>query len=160
MQALFHTYSIAGHWYVFDANTNSVISVSEEQYKALNDIEHDRETQENLAVLQGLQEKGFCKEAVIERIYNANADIIEAHLDKKLQHVIIQLTQRCNLRCAYCAYSGKYKNRVHSPKSMNFEMAQRIIDMVLSHSEDTQLFVFGFYGGGAFVRIPSDEEMC
>ena len=39
MQLLFHTYSIAKHWYVFEANTDSVISVSEKQYKALSDFE-------------------------------------------------------------------------------------------------------------------------
>lgn len=152
MPLLFHAFSIAKHWYVFDANTNSIISVNEGQHKAFSEIEQGTETQENLAVLHEFQMKGFCKEAFIENIYNPNTDMIATHLEKKLNHMIIQVTQGCNLRCAYCVYSGRYKNRTHSPKSMSFETAKRAIDMALSHSEDT--FVFTFYGGEPLLELP------
>lgn len=154
MPLLFHAFSTAKHFYVFDANTNSVISVSGEQHAALSQIEQGRETQENLVVLRELQAKGFCREANIERIHNPNTDVMAAHLEKKIQQIIIQVTQRCNLRCDYCAYSGLYKNRTHSPKSMGFETAKRAIDMALSHSEDTKIFIISFFGGEPLLELP------
>ncbi|ABX43038.1 Cys-rich peptide radical SAM maturase CcpM [Lachnoclostridium phytofermentans] len=154
MPLLFHAFSIAKHWYVFDANKNSIISVNEDQHNALSEIEQGIETRENLSILHEFQEKGFCREAIIESIYNPNTDLIGAHLEKKIQNVIIQVTQGCNLRCAYCAYSGRYQNRTHSPKRMSFETAKRAIDMALSHSEDTQFIIFSFYGGEPLLELP------
>ncbi len=154
MPLLFHTFSIPRHRYVFDANTNCVFAVDEEQYQALTEIEQGVETEENDSVLRGFQEKGFCLEAKIESIRHPETDTLSAHLGKKIQQAILQITQRCNLRCAYCAYSGRYENRSHSPKSMSFETAKQAIDMALAHSEDTMNFVLGFYGGEPLLELP------
>ena len=56
MALLFHAFSIPKHWYVFDANINSIFSVDEEQYKALSKIEQGIETSENLSILRYFQE--------------------------------------------------------------------------------------------------------
>lgn len=62
--------------------------------------------------------------------------------------MILQVTQQCNLRCEYCAFSGIYKeNRVHSGNRMSFETAKRAIDFYLEHSVDTPSAFIGFYGG-------------
>lgn len=158
MPYFFHTFSIPKHWYVFDANANCVFSVNEEQYKALAEIERGVETQENAEVLRGFQKKGLCLEANLESIRHSDTDILDVHLGRKLQEVILQVTQRCNLRCDYCTYSGRYENRSHSPRSMSLETARRAIDMALSHSEDTPDFVLGFYGGEPLLELPLIKE--
>jgi uncharacterized protein len=44
-------------------------------------------------------------------------------------HLILLVTEQCNLRCKYCAYSGIYTNqRTHSDKNMSKETAQKAID--------------------------------
>jgi hypothetical protein len=59
MSLLFRAFSIPQHWYVFDANTNSVFSVSEEEHKAFAEIERGEETPENMTVLRRFQKEGF-----------------------------------------------------------------------------------------------------
>ncbi|HCC35273.1 MAG TPA: Cys-rich peptide radical SAM maturase CcpM [Ruminococcaceae bacterium] len=154
MSLLFHCFSTAKQKYVFDANTNSVFTVDEQQFEALSEVEHGKETLENKKILYNLQSKGYCKDVVIEQIYNPDTEIIDAHLDKKMRVIVLQVTQRCNLRCSYCAYSGRYKNRLHSLKRMNFETAKCAIDFALSHSEDTKSLVFSFYGGEPLLELP------
>lgn len=158
MSLLFHTFSIPKHRYVFDANSNCVFSVDKEQYKALTEIEHGIETPENLEILKEFQKKGFCLDANIESIYHPETDILQVHLERRIEQATLQVTQRCNLRCSYCAYSGNYENRSHSPKSMTFETARRAIDMVLSHSEDAQNPTIGFYGGEPLLEFPLIKE--
>lgn len=147
MSLLFHTFSIPKHKYVFDANSNCVFSVDEEQYQALAEIERGIETEENRRILQDFQKKGLCLEANIESIRHPDTDILVMHLGKRLEQTTLQVTQRCNLRCSYCTYSGLYENRAHSPKSMSFDTARRAIDMALSRTEEVPKFVFAFYGG-------------
>lgn len=154
MPLLFHAFSTAKYRYVFDANTNSVISVGADQYKALSEIEHGNKTQENLSVLHEFQKKGICKEVFIEKIYNSNADLMVSHLENNIHMLILQVTQGCNLRCDYCGFSGLYNNRVHAPKSMNFETAKRAIDWVLSRSADSPFFSFAFFGGEPLLELP------
>ena len=158
MALLFHTFSIPKHKYIFDANTNCVFSVNEEQYKAMSEIKEGIETPENLSVLRSFQEKGFCLDVVIERIENPDGEFIEAHLTQKIQQCTLQVTQKCNLRCDYCTYSGLYKTREHSPKTMSFETAKRAIDFTLGNSEDSPTLAFAFYGGEPLLELPLINE--
>lgn len=69
--------------------------------------------------------------------------------------LILIITEDCNLRCAYCTYSGIYEyDRVHSRKSMPFLVAKKSIDyFVTKHFfrirriNPTKRLVIGFYGG-------------
>lgn len=61
--------------------------------------------------------------------------------------MILQVTQNCNLRCGYCTYGGNYKNRTHSLKTMNFELAKKAIDFGVERSQESSDFVVSFYGG-------------
>jgi len=154
MALLFHAFSIPKHWYIFDANTNSVFSVNEEQYSALSAIENGDRTPENLSVLHYFQERGYCGDVVINDIQNYESEMITTHLTKNIRQIILQVTQRCNLRCEYCVFSGTYNNRVHSPKSMNFETAKKAINFLLVHSTDVEEITVGFYGGEPLLELP------
>ena len=158
MPLMLHTFSIPKHRYVFDGNSNSILSISDEQYSAFQEIEKGIETPENQSMLRKFQERGFCCEANIKTIRHPNTDFMEAHLERKILQATLQVTQRCNLRCDYCAYSGQYENRSHLPKRMEFETAKRAIDMVLSHSEEASKFVFGFYGGEPLLDFPMIKD--
>jgi organic radical activating enzyme len=61
--------------------------------------------------------------------------------------MILQVTQQCNLRCQYCAYSGAYYNRTHNSARMSFETAKRAIDFLLARSHESDHVHVGFYGG-------------
>ena len=50
-----------------------------------------------------------------------------------LKSLILTVTEDCNLRCKYCAYSGNYVyRREHSKKYMSFEVAKKAIDYYFS----------------------------
>jgi uncharacterized protein len=154
MAHLFHAFCSPKKKYVFDANTNSVISVTEKQYIALSKIEHGDSTEENIKELRYLQNKGYCLDVSIKEIQNYDGEIITTHLTKNIRQITLQVTQRCNLRCEYCAYSGKYSNRSHSPKSMDFKTAQKALDFILTRSADSDEIVIAFYGGEPLLELP------
>ncbi|QNU67333.1 Cys-rich peptide radical SAM maturase CcpM [Ruminiclostridium herbifermentans] len=68
-------------------------------------------------------------------------------LQSKLGMITLQVTQQCNLRCKYCAYSGEYDNRIHSNKRLSFETAKKGIDFLFEHSYNSEQVGVGFYGG-------------
>ena len=63
--------------------------------------------------------------------------------------VILCVTERCNLRCDYCCYSGRHPNhRTHKNRSMTWETAIKAVDQIL-HSRQilTNRCAVTFYGG-------------
>jgi uncharacterized protein len=131
-----------------------VFSVTKDQYIALSKVEHGDSTEENLQVLRCFQNKGYCNDVYIEEIQNYTGEIISTHLTKNIQQITLQVTQRCNLRCQYCAYSGKYANRSHSPKSMDFETAKKALDFILTRSANSREIAVAFYGGEPLLELP------
>ncbi|MCD6464278.1 radical SAM protein, partial [Candidatus Woesearchaeota archaeon] len=66
--------------------------------------------------------------------------------NKKIESIVLNVTEACNFRCKYCIYSGLYKGeRTHSFKSMNLDTALKSLDVLLPHTSD--LLVVSFYGG-------------
>lgn len=69
------------------------------------------------------------------------------------QHIIIGVTERCNFRCRYCAYSGAYEDhRLHTERSMRRETLTHALDWYLSHPERS-VFSMGFYGGEPLLEL-------
>lgn len=75
-------------------------------------------------------------------------------LSKGLTRLTLEVTQRCNLRCSYCIYSGHYKNeRVHQNVNMSMEIAKRAIELYAEHSAACAQPCVSFYGGEALLRF-------
>ncbi len=71
-----------------------------------------------------------------------------------LDQLILNVTESCNFRCKYCAFSGLYKYaRIHSNRHMDFITAKKAIDRYLDLSKQGQRYnplkkpSIGFYGG-------------
>ncbi len=76
------------------------------------------------------------------------------------------VTHRCNMRCKYCAYGGKYDyNRVHNINSMDLSTYKKAIDLFFrivnspSRSERDDL-VIGFYGGEPLLEFNNILKAC
>lgn len=81
---------------------------------------------------------------------------------RKLDKVIFEVTQECNLNCKYCTYSGYYPfERKSSSASMNFETAQRGFDYIFNFIKDRpkKVLSIGFYGGEPFIRTALIKEV-
>lgn len=68
--------------------------------------------------------------------------------------MILVVTEKCNIRCKYCVYSGNYDNqREHGHKEMSFEIAKKAIDIFYKNqvraiqNNSLHLPLLGFYGG-------------
>ena len=74
--------------------------------------------------LEGLQEKVECfsYEPTFE------GDSLKQGATKNIGGLVLGVTERCNLRCSYCIYSGNYENeRGHGSEDMDFDIARRAV---------------------------------
>ncbi|PYG84365.1 uncharacterized protein LY28_03628 [Ruminiclostridium sufflavum DSM 19573] len=140
-EPLVHMFETHGGRYLYDVNRNSVIEISEETSNALKNKEMENKGVKMLA------ENGFLSGKRVTTIVHPENEAVESYMNNKINMIIIQVTQACNLRCRYCPYSGQYDNRSHTNKRMSLEMAKRGIDFLWEHSKDCEEVNLGFYGG-------------
>lgn len=139
-----------GGFYFYDVNTDEIVSISEDLFQTFLKNSDEWKDNENFKVrgeIEVLEKNGFLKSDKVEHIYHPDTDHVESILNDNFHHLIIQVTQGCNLRCEYCAYSGHYSHRDHGVKRMSFEMARDAIDFLLDHSVGSNELILGFYGG-------------
>ncbi|MBY6914834.1 Cys-rich peptide radical SAM maturase CcpM [Clostridium botulinum] len=141
-------YKMAGKNYVYDANKNSVLNLSDNQYSFLekcikNDISNYRESEE----IRNLCEEGFLQPSNIKKIEHPHADSVSYYLENNLKMLTLQVTQQCNFRCEYCIYSGDQLNRSHSSKKMSISTALKSIDFLINNSRNSNTIFISFYGG-------------
>lgn len=143
----YHIFRIPVGYRLYDREKNKVVLLHQNEYQALDRIQRGEEIDGDIDVLQKMQKRGFCCESTLEKIEHMATDTVESSLKTKMQHLILQVTQNCNLRCTYCAYSGKYFNRQHNGRRMSLHTALSAIDFFMNHSSDVDEVVIGFYGG-------------
>lgn len=79
---------------------------------------------------------------------------IRKRLRSGMESLVLENTQSCNLRCAYCVYGGNYiGERRHSNVKMNAEIAGDAVNYFLSHSQETDKRTISFYGGEPFLNF-------
>ncbi len=80
-------------------------------------------------------------------------------LDNSLGQLILNVTERCNMRCSYCVYSGKFSyERTHSDKMMNAEVARRAIEYFMTRTADSGTIAVSFYGGEPLLNFSVIRE--
>ena len=133
--------------YLYDRNQNAIVRISDAEYELLNkgDVEN--------SLLGSLKERGFLLESIIKEIEHPFTDRVDYYTDKRLFQMILQVTQCCNLRCSYCAYSGEYEHRGHSNANMSWDVAKKAIDMFVQRSRNNKIIALGFYGGEPLLRF-------
>lgn len=72
---------------------------------------------------------------------------------------VLGVTEQCNLRCAYCCYSGSYPgNRVHSPRAMSESDVESILNFIDEMSPDCDIRL-SFYGGEPLLNFSVVKRM-
>ncbi|MCL2052317.1 MAG: Cys-rich peptide radical SAM maturase CcpM [Lachnospiraceae bacterium] len=144
--------------YVFDANKDEMLPISEESFSYLNSLQAGRETDFKVpSELKELMTHGYLNpESAVREIRHAYTDCLNTFLERKIAKITLQLTQDCNLRCKYCIYSEVHSlsQRSHSAKSMSWETAKKAIDFLREHSVDSPNVNIGFYGGEPLLEFP------
>ncbi|UCE17695.1 MAG: radical SAM protein [Gemmatimonadota bacterium] len=160
-----HKFKTAKNHYIYDVNTNNIIKTSQ----IINDIIDDYGTLSPSAIIRKWTKKYEAKSIreslnYIQNSYKSQGifssdrpitmeyPMCEKHfcesLQSKLSDLILNVTERCNLRCKYCTYSGSYYySRKHSMRNMSWEVAKKAIDYFHSHSQASEKVYVSFYGG-------------
>lgn len=170
MRELFiKVFQVEDDYYIYDVNSNSFFQATatlvrlledgQEQDKSkgkidLNTAPSKNEISDARMQIAEMQKKGFFLENRPEitflhhRSKKEFLDDIKCTLNKKLGRITLVVTEDCNLRCRYCAYSGNYfYHRSHSSKIMSEDVMRKAIDFYLSHSQENEEKNISFYGG-------------
>lgn len=153
--------------YIYDANHNEILCVNSELFEYIQDYEKNelKKTEdyspEILQEFQELQEFGYLLPPVVEKIEHPYTSMIGELLERKVEQVILQVTQSCNLRCSYCIYSidSNLGQRSHSNKHMTFEIAKEALEFYKEHSTDSKVAAIGFYGGEPLLEFPLIKQV-
>ena len=145
-----------GGYYMYDTCKNQLLSVTREhyieivellrigmtKYKALN-----KRTKIYTDILM-LINKGYFNSIFAEAIIHPESDYISSVLDRGINDITLQVTRDCNFNCRYCLYAAKSKlERTHEQVNMQWDVAQKSLDYLITHSKDVDKITVAFYGG-------------
>ena len=146
-----------GGKYFYDRHTNSIIKVNEDEYRELLNIEKNLPI-EKQKILEKFTVQNLLKCNIVEKIQHPETKNIHYLTNYNMSQLILQVTQQCNLRCEYCAYSGNYYNRKHTTQRMSWDIAKNSIDFYYQHSKETDKFIISFYGGEPLLEFDLIKE--
>ena len=155
---VFKSFKTPKGFYMYDRNTNKILKVSQEEYEQLKEVEAGQRLFEEFAFKEKFQTRGFLKENIVEKIEHPELGLLEHYVNHRVNQLVLQVTQNCNLRCDYCVYSGKYDNRTHSSKIMSWDTAKKAMDYLIIHSDELDEIVIGFYGGEPLLNLELIKE--
>lgn len=156
--------------YFYDVSTGSIIEVNDVEYSVLDDFhriplqeivdrnvsftpEKIRKTYADMEAQQKtnhflIDHEPAKAEEVGEVVFQKKRHTLTEFLKTHSSMMILGITERCNLRCEYCCYSGQFEGwRTHGSGSISFETAQKAIHDHLCTKQPDNLCAISFYGG-------------
>lgn len=104
--------------------------------------------------VEKLKEKGYFKLRLVKDLKFNVDKIFLGKFNRNLSHLVLQITQNCNLSCSYCAFvSNSGVQRLHANINMSFETSKKAIDYLWRNSIDSPKITIGFYGGEPFLNF-------
>lgn len=148
-------------YYFYETQRNEIIAVNEGIYERIVNWESEGETgdvqagSEAALAVEELKDLGYLREPYIEKLEHPATKYLDIILERRVSKILLQLTQRCNLRCRYCVYSEEknFGTRSHSNKDMSYETAKKAVDFYMEHSVDCEEKAIGFYGGEPLLQF-------
>lgn len=151
--------------YFYDTGTGKVLECSEVVFKVLKMLfkEDSFDAVLNLPISQdelrgALDEIKECveKEHIllappVKKFAGAHLQALENYINEGLMQVILEVTEKCNLRCSYCIYgSSNDVFRDFGSNEMSFDTAKKAIDYGVQHSPEK--LTVSFYGGEPLLK--------
>lgn len=146
-QPFVHLFQTSNGFYLYDVNTDSILDIEKDTYQYLFDIKYEKNNLKKPEEVILLESKGYLKTNKLRKTEHPATELLTYHSKNRIEGIILQVTQNCNLRCSYCTYSGGYVNRKHNNKRMSQKTAKEGIDFLIKHSRDCDELSIGFYGG-------------
>ena len=164
MNPYIHLFRSPNRCYVYDVNKDSVLTVSDSLYaylEACKDVPDNTDSIEELGhedreALRSMLEAGYLSDHRVERIEHFHTSDLDFQLHNRINEMVLQVTQACNLVCSYCPFANKTDDayqRNHSSKRMTWETAKKSIDLFVDYSAEMEEVGIGFYGGEPFLNF-------
>lgn len=156
--------------YCYDVGTNNIMQITAPLHDVLlrynytnrEEVEKDLSSKHSPKnILEAIRrveefnkrEGGFILERRIHLKFPFNEKEYEYLMKNFLSHLILNITEDCNLRCHYCSFGGSYNyKRIHKKVSMSWLVIKKAVDFFFSRCRLVKsvlkkpIFV-GFYGG-------------
>ena len=157
--------SVDNHRYIYDTYTNKLIKVDNVVYKILDRYLKEGQDSvyrtffshlsspsisEAIQFIKDSQEQDKIFQPFLNKDYSRyiDDDFLHEMLLNRLSHLVLEVTQQCNQRCTYCAFSGHYRGqRIHNDTVMTWKIAKQSIDYFLEHARSYKKTIISFYGG-------------
>lgn len=149
--------------YFYDTGTGKIAEITDEVYKILKTVLENGKIQDlnKLNLTEEQLEEGFLdifKAIKEENVLSANPVVkltgegvynLEYSLSNNLTSLLLEVTEKCNLRCKYCIYNPNHPEfRDFGHRDMNIDTAIKAVNMLFENSNDTNEDIcIGFYGG-------------
>lgn len=164
-----HVFAVNGRDHFYDVHTNSLLEI-EPALAAVLPLYGPRSRRSIVAELAPRFGAGAIREAfaAIERgrrergLFRARRPRLvppparwarAGECDRDLQHLVLTVTEQCNLRCSYCVHGGELAwVRPHGPARMEPDLARRATRWFLDRAHPAQRPVISFYGGEALLE--------
>jgi len=164
------------HLYVYDVCSNEIVKVKapvwdiiDQYHKPIESIISELAGKfpkkviiEAYRFIEQARDSGFfsSNRPKIESCRKDRDEILYVFKNAGIQQIIIDLTNQCNMRCKYCAFSGKYKyQRSHGNRQISREIAMRAVDYFIENSDKFETPDVTFYGGEPFLRFDLFKEI-
>ncbi len=161
---LFRLFRTQTKGYLYDTGTNHIFACSDLEFAfldyltqhGLSDIVRilgrDYSENEILAVMEALrsqiEEAGILKARNPIRFGGAHFENLGDSMQNSVGMLQLEVTDRCNLRCAYCLYNPHYdEKRNHGNRDMTVATAFRAIERFAQNSKFRSKVGITFYGG-------------
>lgn len=145
--------------YLYDTYNNELKIISDELFDLISKKEKNRRYRkliDDYGIRDVLDEKEL--EIVSPLTFQSNKWKIE----NRQKHLVLSLTENCNLRCDYCGYRDKYTDDF-APMNMSKEIIRKAIKQFFKHSIKSEDVFISFYGGEpllSFDNIKYTIEIC
>jgi uncharacterized protein len=171
-------------YYIYDVNTNCILEVDKALFTVINHVEITGDPAVPVAgeKLRGVARVASLSDESVNQALETIKDSYATHrlfsdkrptglrfpfskeemrivLSSVLCRLILGVTESCNLRCAYCKYSGTYEySRVHSNTQMTEATAHKAVRFLMDHStyvinETDEPISITFYGGEPLINF-------
>ena len=156
--------------YCYDVGTNNIMRITPPMYdvlsrynytngeEVLKDLLSEYPEEDIFEAVRKVEEfnkseGGFILERRIRLKFPFDEVEYEYLMENFLNHLVLNITEACNLRCHYCSFGGSYKHfRTHNKASMSWPVLRKAVDFFCTRcnlriSELKKPLFVGFYGG-------------
>ena len=139
-----HVFTVGTDFYAYDLNSQQLLAVEPELAALLR--QDGSSSRGALDALRKAQDEGLFRSHQLRMVPPQIPN--GSRVDQGLQHLVLTVTEACNLRCTYCLHGADLPwVRPHGRVRMSVEMAIAAVEYYLERRDPARDPMISFYGG-------------